>query len=226
MSDSPNYRAIFVILDDIEKQGLIQFNIKYYDEGYFKNFLNFQKSFSNSTTEILSNLDTFQTHYDEMVIFTIYSQISYINSHLDLINTFLKIIVNPAMLKGGFDENTMLNIMIKKICNKMQYPEKLKNSIKRLFLEDFRNAISKQKFRIYNNGNLEIYPNEQELKRNLTIKDLIDYSLQVMTILEAMLDWSDGDSHPKKKKTYNFDIIVNELIDQVKIMDKKLDRLS
>ena len=94
------------------------------------------------------------------------------------------------MLKGGFDENTALHQMITKICNKMQYSEKLKNSIRGLFLLNIRNAITTQQYRIYQNNDLVIYPKDETLKKHFSIKDLADYSIQVMSMLEAMIDWS------------------------------------
>ena len=112
----------------------------------------------------------------------------------------------------------------------MQYPEKLKNSIRGLFLVDFSNAINEQHYLIYKNGDLVIYPNS-ELKRQLNIKDLVDYSLQVMTIFDAMLDWSDGKEKPIGKKpidqrTRMIDNVIKDLIKQVEGLDKKLDRIS
>jgi hypothetical protein len=226
MRDDPNYKATFVILDDFEAHGLVQFNQKYCDEEFFNNFIEFRKTFPNSIYELVSKLDTFQTNHDEMVIFMIYSEFSYIASHLDVINKFLKIVINPTKLKGGFDENTTLNQMITKICNKMQYSEKLKNSIRGLFLVDFRNAIAHQQYLIYKNGDLVIYPKDEEIKKYLNIKDLTDDALQVMTIFDAMLDWANGQEKSEDTKTEALDKVVKDLTKQVEALDKKLDRLS
>lgn len=226
MSHDPNYQATFVILDDFETHGLVQFNKEYHDEEFFKNFMDFEKAFSNSIYELVRKLDTFQTNHDEMVVFTIYSELSYITSHLDVINKFLKIIINPTKIKGGFDENTTLNQMITKICNKMQYSEKLKNSIKGLFLIDFGNAIAHQQYLIYKNGDLVIYPKDAKMEKSLNIKDLTDDALQVMAILDAMLDWANGKEKSEDKKTEALDRVVKDLTKQVEALDKKLDRLS
>jgi len=226
MSHDPNYKATFVILDDIEAHGLVQFNKEYLDEGFFKNFIDFQKAFSYSISELVSKLDTFQANYNEMVILAIYSELSYINSNLEVIKQFLKIIVNPTMIKGGFDENTTLNQILKRVCNKMQYPEKLKNSIRGLFLADFGNAIAHQHYLINKNGDLVIYPKDEKMKKHLNIKDLVDNALQVMTILDAMLDWSDGKAKSVDQKTEALDNVVIDLIKQVEVLDRKLDRLS
>ena len=226
MSHDPNYKATFVILNDIEAHGLVQFNKEYLDEEFFKNFIEFEKAFSYSINELVSKLDTFQTNHNNMVIFAIYSELSYINSHLEVIKAFLKIIVNPTKIKGGFDENTTLNHMIKRICNKMQYPEKLKNSIRGLFLADFGNAIAHQHYLINKNGDLVIYPKDEKMKKHLNIKDLVDNALQVMTILDAMLDWSDGKAKSVDQKTEALDSVVIDLIKQVEVLDSKLDRLS
>lgn len=225
MNQNPNYKATFVILDDFEAHGLVQFNKEYHDEEFFKNFIEFEKAFSNSIHELVSKLDTFQTNYDQMVIFTIFSELSYINSHLEVIKKFLKIIINPTKIKGGFNENTTLDQLITKICNKMQYTEKLKNSIRGLFLVDFRNAITQQQYLIYKNGNLVIYPRDEKMKKYLNIKDLTDSALQVMAILDAMLDWSNG-KEKSKDKTEELDKIVKDMINQVEVLGKKLDRLS
>ncbi|NJN49982.1 MAG: hypothetical protein HC798_01160 [Polaribacter sp.] len=233
MSDA-NYRAILVILNDIEAHGLIQFNKEYCNEDFFKNFLEFEKSFSNSIRILAIKLNAFQENNSEMVAFVIYSELSYILSHLDVINKFLKIVVNPKMLKGGFDENTALHQMITKICNKMQYSEKLKKSIRGLFLLEFKNAISTQQYLIYKNDDLLIYPKDDTLKKHFSIRDLTDYSLQVVAILDAMIDWSNGG-----KKTHNISSdsitndnttnalyeLVNDMKKQVEILDRRLNRL-
>jgi len=217
--DDPNYKATLIILNDIEEKGLVQFNERYLDEGYFKNFLKFEKAFFTSVNEI-SKIDSFQTN--EMVIFVIYCELSFINSHLDAMNSFLKIITNPTKIKGGFDENTPLHTMIRKICNKMQYSEKLKNSIRGLFLHDFREAVEHQKF-VISSSHLTLYPKES-IEKHLDIIDLTDYSLQVMTILEAMLDWSDG--RQKKTKPKTIDAMLEEMVKQVQMLSSKLDRLA
>jgi len=224
MSDA-NYRATLVILNDIEAHGLIRFNKEYCNENFFKNFLDFENSFCNSIHKLVSKLDISQENNREMVVFTIYSELSYIISHLDVVNKFLKIVINPSMLKGGFDENTMLHQMITKICNKMQYSEKLKKSIRGLFLVDFRNAISTQQYMIYKNDDLIIYPNDDKLKKHFSIKDLTDYSLQVMTILDAMIDWSNGGKKSSDISTNALYELVNGMKKQVEILDKKLDGL-
>jgi hypothetical protein len=217
-----NYQAVLVILNDIEAKGLYKFNKEYHDEKFFINFIEFEKSFTNSFEKIIQKIDAFETGKDETVFFTVYSLMSYVNSHLQVFEKFLKIIINPAMIKGGFDEDTSLSQMIRKVCNKMQYTEKLKNSIRGLFLVDFRDAIAHQKYRI-KNGTIAIYPKDQI--KQITLNDLYDDALQVRSMFHAMLDWADTTEKPKTKKTA-LDNTVNDLIHQVNALDKKLDRLS
>jgi hypothetical protein len=226
LSLDPNYKATFVILNDIESHGLVQFNKEYHDEEFFKNFIQFKRAFSHSISELVSKLDSFQTRQEETVIFTIYLELSFINSHLDVIKKFLKTIINPSKIKDGFDENTTLEEMLKRICNKMQYPEKLKNSIKGLFLENFRHAITHQQFLIQKNGQIIIYPKNENKKQILNIKDLADNALQVTEILDAMIDWSNGTIRKPDKKSKMLDEVVNDLTKQVQELDKKLDRLA
>lgn len=226
MSLDPNYKATFVILNDIESHGLVQFNKAYHDEEFFKNFIQFKRAFSHSISELVSKLDSFQTRQEETVIFTIYSELSFINSHLDVIEKFLKTIISTSKIKDGFDENTTLEEMLKRICNKMQYPEKLKNSIKGLFLVDFRHAISHQRFLIQKNGHVVIYPNDEDKKQILNIKDLADGALQVTEILDAMVDWSNGTVRKQDKRSSVLDEVVGDLTKQVKELDKRLDRLA
>ena len=224
MSLDPNYKAILVILKDIEAHGMVQLNKEYQDEGFFQNFIEFKKAFSHSMSELVSKLDTFQTKPEEMIIFTVYSELSYINSHLEAIKKFLKTIINPEKV-GGFDENTTLEEMIKKICNKMQYSEKLKNSIQGLFLADFRDAIVHQHYQIDKKGELVIFP-QKERKQILTLKDLADKALQIMEILDAMLDWANGKTRTENKKSQVLDELVVDLTKQVDVLDKKLNKLS
>ena len=105
MSLDPNYKAVLVILKDVEAHGMVQLNKEYQDEDFFQNFIEFKKAFSHSMSELVSKLDTFQTKPEEMIIFTVYSELSYINSHLEIIKKFLKTIINPKKV-GGFDEDT------------------------------------------------------------------------------------------------------------------------
>lgn len=224
MSLDPNYKAVLVILKDVEAHGMVQLNKEYQDENFFQNFIEFKKAFSHSMSELVSKLDTFQTKPEEMIIFTVYSELSYINSHLEIIKKFLKTIINPKKV-GGFDEDTTLEEMIKKICNNMQYSEKLKNSIRGLFLADFRDAIAHQHYLLDKKGELIIYPQE-ERRQVLTLKDLADKALQIMEIFDAMLDWANGKTRTENKKTQAMDEIVGNLTNQVDVLDKKLDKLS
>ena len=88
MSFDPNYKATFAILKDIESQGLVQFNKEYLDEEFFKNFIKFRKSFSHPISELIRKLDTFETKNAELTNFIVYSELSFINSHLDAIKKF------------------------------------------------------------------------------------------------------------------------------------------
>ena len=221
MTDS-NYQAVLVILNDIEAKGLYKFNKEYHDEKFFINFIEFEKSFTNSFEKVIQKIDAFETEKDEIVFFTVYSLMSYVNSHLQVFEKFLKIIINSAMIKGSFDEDTQLSQMIRKICNKMQYTEKLKNSIRGLFLVDFRDAIAHQKY-IIKDGAITIYPKDH--REQITLNELYDDALQVRSMFHAMLDWADATEKPKTKKTI-LDNTINDLIHQVNTLDKKLDRLS
>lgn len=215
-----------MILNDIESQGLIQFNKEYHDEEFFRNFIQFKKAFSHTIGELINKLDSFQTKQEEVNIFTMYSELSYINSHLDIIKKFLKITINPTKLEGGFGKNTTLEQMVKRICKKMNYSEKLQNSIQGLFLLNFRNAVTQQQYRIYKSGEIVIYPNERKMKKHLNVKDLADMSIQSSEILEAMLDWSNGKIKTGNVKQEILDEIVDDFTKQVKALDKKLNDLS
>lgn len=225
MSFDPNYKATFVILKDIELQGLVQFNKEYLDEEFFKNFIKFRKAFSHSMSELVSKVDTFETKNEELTNFIIYSELSYINSHLDAIKKFLKIIINPIKLEEGFGKHTTLEQMIQRICKKMNYNEKLQNSIRGLFLLDFREATTQQVFVIGKTGNLVINHKDKR-KKELNLKDLADCSSQAMEILSAMFDWSNGKTQESEKNPDGLDNLVSDLTKQVQELDKKLDRLS
>lgn len=225
MTLDPNYKATFVILKDIESQGLVQFNKEYLDEEFFRNFIIFRKSFAHSMSELISKLDTFETKNEELTNFIIYSELSYINSHLDAIKKFLKIIINPIKLDEGFGKYTTLEQMIERICKKMNYNDKLQNSIRGLFLLDFREATTQQQFVIEKIGNL-IINHKKENKIQLNIKDLSDYSSQAMEILSAMFDWSNGKIQKDEKNSDGLDDLVNDLTKQVQELDNKLDNLS
>jgi len=188
-----------MILKDIESRGLVQFNKEYLDEEFFKNFIKFRKSFSHSMAELVSKLDTFETKNEELTNFIIYSELSYINSHLDVIKKFLKIIINPIKLDEGFGKDTTLEQMIERICKKMNYGNKLQNSIRGLFLLDFREATAQQQFVIEKTGNL-IINHKDKRKKELNLKDLADCSSQAMEILSAMFDWSNGKTQELEKK--------------------------
>ena len=226
MSNDPNYKATLVLLDDFEVHGLVQFNKENFDEEYFKNFLEFQKAFTHSFGELVGKLDPFANGYENLIVFAIYSELCFIVSHLDIMKIFLKIVINPQKIKGGFNDETTLGMFIKKICNKMQYSEKLKNSVRGLFLEDFRDAITHQNYLIYKNANLVIYPNDEKLKKHLNLEDLYNYSLQVMAIFDAMIDWSNGPNSTSDRPVTELDKIVDDFKKQVEIFDRKLEKLS
>ena len=225
MNHDLNYKATLVLLDDFEAHGLVQFDKELFDEEYFKNFLEFQKAFAHSFGDLVGKLDPFDNEYENLIMFAIYSESCYIISHLDIMKIFLKIIINPQKIKGGFDDETPLGILTKKICNKMQYSEKLKNSIQGLFLEDFLDAITNQKYLIHKNANLVIYPNDEKMKKHLNLEDLYDYTLQVVAIFDAMLDWSNGPNTTEKPPT-ELDRIVDDFKKQVETLDRKLEKLS
>ena len=214
-----------MILKDIESRGLVQFNKEYLDEEFFKNFIKFRKSFSHSMAELVSKLDTFETKNEELTNFIIYSELSYINSHLDAIKKFLKIIINPIKLDEGFGKDTILEQMIERICKKMNYSDKLQNSIRGLFLLEFREATTQQQFVIEKTGDLVIN-HKNENKMQLNIKDLADYSSQAMEILAAMFDWSNDKIQEPEKNSDGLDDLVSNLTKQVQELDKKLDNLS
>jgi hypothetical protein len=77
---------------------------------------------------------------------------------------------------------------------------------------------------IYKNDDLVIYPKDGALKKHFNIKDLADYSLQVMTMLEAMIDWSNGGKKSVDNSTSALYSLVNDMKKQVELLDKKLDR--
>lgn len=225
-NDDPNYKATMVILNDIEKKGICHFNYEYYDEKFFLNFIDFERIFSHSFSEIIQQLDDFEIKRDEVIFFAVYSMLCYINSHIKVFEKFLKIIVDPAQLKGGFDENTTLSQMLKKTCNKMQYNPKLKNAIRGLFLADFADAVVYQKYLILKDGHLLIHPNDENKKKQISIDGLYDNSLQVKAIFGAMMDWADATDKPKENKTDEIGTIVKNLMTQVNALDEKLTKIS
>lgn len=221
-----NYRATLVILNDIEKKGLYHFNAEYHDEKFFLNFIDFQKGFSNSLSEVIRKLDDFDTKREDVIIFAVYSMMSFINSHLKIFEKFLKIILDHTKLKGGFNEDTTLSQILKKTCNKMQYNPKLKNAIRGLFLADFADALEYHQYLISKDGHLIIYPKDKEKEKQISLDELYDDSLQVRAIFDAMLDWANESDKPTPKKTETIDDIVKNLVSQVKSLDAKLDRIS
>ena len=225
MNNDPNYRATFVILNDLEVHELIKVDTEYLDEAFFENFMEFQKVFSHFFSELIEKMDSFQTKRDEIILFAIHSELYFIRYHLEAIKKFLKIIINPTKVKGDFDEKIPMSQMIGKICNKMQYAEKLKNSIKGLFLSDFEAAVTSQQYLISQDGNLTLYPNDEILRKNLNLNDLYDDSVQVRAIFDAMVNWSNGISKPTNKKNDVLDI-VKGLVKQVEDLDGKLNHLS
>lgn len=225
MAPDLNYKATVAILNDIESQGLVRINKEYLDEEFFKNFMEFRRSFSNSMREISSKLDTFETKNEELANFIVYSKLSYINSHLDAAKKFLKIIISPINRDENFDKDTTLEQMIEMICKKMNYGDRLQNSIRGLFLVDFREAIAQQRFVIEKTGNLVINHNdENEVK--LDMEDLEDHSSQAIEILSAMIDWSNGKTQQPEKSPDDLDDLVSDLTKQVRGLDSKLDSIS
>ena len=222
----PNYKATIVILNDIEKKGLYHFNAEYHDEKFFLNFIEFQKGFSNSFSQLIRKLDEFDAKHEDVILYAVYSMMSFINSHLKVFEKFLKIIIDPTKIKGGFDQNTTLSQILKKTCNKIQYNPKLKKAIHGLFLADFADALAYHQYLITKDGHLVIYPNDAEKIKQISIDELYDDSLQVRAIFDAMLDWADTADDSPKNNPETIDDLVKGLINQVSSLDRKLDRIS
>ena len=222
----PNYRATLVILNDIEKKGLYHFNPEYHSEKFFLNFIEFQKGFSNSFSEVLKKLDELDTKREDVIFFTVYLMMSFVNSHLKVFEKFFKIILDSTKLKGGFDENTTLSQLLKKTCNKMQYNPKLKNAIQGLFLANFSEAMGYNQYLISKEGQLIIFPENEEKKAQISMDELYDDSLKVRAIFDALLDWADTTDKSPKNKTDGINEIIKNMIDQVSSLDRKLDRIS
>jgi len=104
VSNDPNYKDTLILLDDFEVHGLVQFSKENFDEEYFKNFLEFQNAFTHSFGELVGKLDPFANGYENLIMFAIYSELCFIVSHLDIMKIFLKIIINPQKIKGGFND--------------------------------------------------------------------------------------------------------------------------
>ena len=68
---------------------------------------------------VIKTLDSSEQDHDNMSVFVIYSELSYIISHLEVMTKILKAVINPTMIKSGFNDFTTLEQMIKKICNKI-----------------------------------------------------------------------------------------------------------
>lgn len=115
--------------------------------------------------------------------------------------------------------------MIERICKKMNYNDKLQKSIRGLFLLDFREATTQQRFVIEEIGRLTIN-HKGENKMQLNIKDFAEYSSQAIEMLSAMIDWSNGRTQECDKNSDGLDGIVNDLTKQVQELDNKLDSLS
>jgi len=109
-----NYKATLVILNDIEDHELVQPNPESVDEEFFENFLEFEESFTHSFMNVIRTLDPSKRDYDDMSVFTIYSELSYIISHLEVIKKILKSVINPAKIKSEFNDFITLEQMIKK----------------------------------------------------------------------------------------------------------------
>ena len=63
------------------------------------------------------------------------------------------------------------------------------------------------------------------MKKYINIEDLYDYYSQVIAILNAMIDWSNGQETSVDEKTQGLDL-VQDLINQVKLLDGKLNKLA
>ncbi len=63
------------------------------------------------------------------------------------------------------------------------------------------------------------------MKKYLNIEDLYDYYSQVIAILNAMIDWSNGQETSVDEKTQGLDL-VQDLINQAKLLDGTLNKLA
>ena len=208
-------------MNTIDEKGLFQPNPEYMDKESLDNFTKFVNAFSNTYSELGKKATSFDTEFDEVMIFFIYSEVSFVITNLELVKKLLKYLVNPKLLKDGFDEDTTLGKMIYKICKKLEYSDTLWTATFNLFHVDFRNAIAHHHYLISKDG-ITIYPNNEEKKRDYSIEQLKDDTSNIQGILNGLGEFVNMKTAEINAIAEEKESKTEELIKQKEELDRKL----
>jgi len=224
MTKESSHKEILQLMKTVDEKGLFQINSEYVEKEFLENFQKFVKAFTNTYVELGKKATSFETEEDDVLIFFIYAEVSFVITHLELVKKLLKYLVNPSLLQNGFDEETTLGQMVHRICKKLGFSGKSWDSTFALFHVDFRNAIAHQHYLISKDG-IVLYPNKKN-QRSYSIKELQEDASDVQGILEGLKEFVtlktaeiDAEADKNERKT-------KELLKQKEELDRKLRELS
>lgn len=221
MTKESSHKDTLHFMNTIDEEGLFHYNYEYIGKEFLNNFSKFTKAFGNTYSELGKKVTDFETEHDQVMIFFIYSEVSFVITNLELVKKLLKYLVNPTLLKDGFDEDTTLGQMVYKICKKLRYSDKLWDATFDLFHVDFRNAIAHQHYLISKDG-ITIYPNNEEKERDYSIEQLKEDSSNVQGVLEAIGEFMNEKSAGMDAIAEENERRTKELMKQKEELDKKL----
>ena len=182
--------------DSIFENGLYDYNKEYYDKEFDENFRKTIHSINVSFKDIEENTKLNLSTEEQMEIFKIITFVNFINMNLETVKKYLKMMIKKGNDGIKFDENTTLGQMIKRICDKIGYSGKTKESIFDLFCVDFRNAIAHQHYLVFKNG-ITIYPKESSKRKDFDQKSLGDLGMHVTGLYNAINKFGNNRGNEK-----------------------------
>lgn len=185
------------LLETMDINDLVCWNRKFFNAEFFENYIKFEGDFESTFTQLGLDGITLDTEKKrQRIVFAIFTTFSYIVSHLEILNKFLRI-VTCQKPKLQFDENTTLPYMLDMICGKIGYNKKETKSIRDIFYTDFRNAISHHDYLI-SEEIMTIFPADIKKKKTIDLDGLAQINDNVKGLLAGFKDFA-GDQIMKKK---------------------------
>ena len=209
-------KAVNEFLETLVEEEIYKFNSKLFQEYFLKikNFVSSNKIITNTFEKTVDLLLKSDLPKNDRQIFIHQVGIWSFSSNLEMIKTYLKIIIDNK--KIPFNENTTYGRLLGMICDEIGYNTKLRNTIFDIFYVDFRNAIFHNNYDITMDG---ISYDKQGQTINLTTEELTNYIYEAKTIFDTIGNFLDKKSEELNKKA-------EELENKAKELEKQADDLE
>jgi len=149
-------------LDTLEEKKIYKFNSKFFHEQTSKieNHKKRNTIIANALEKVIKLIQNSNLTGEEKTVFINQNGIWFFSSNLELIKTFLMMIVDEQ--KIIFNEHTTYGRFLRSICDKIGYDDKLRNELFDTFYVDFRNAVFHNNYDVTIDGISYEKPKESE----------------------------------------------------------------